>query len=166
LPDRIEAFARRHTFKFRAGLSTKTVPPFTNSQLVSIGAGGFLTLQFSTPVFSDRANPFGLDLMMFGNSFFVTTNGTGASARTSGASFTSSVSIRVEVSDDGLSWYTLDPSLAPAVGVLFPTDWMGDPQMQTPVNPFLGRAEFAGLNLARIRSLYAGSAGGAGFDLG
>jgi hypothetical protein len=143
---------------------TPYAPPFSTSQLVSIGMGGFLTLQFNTPILNDPGNPFGLDFLIFGNSFFVTTNGTGASARTSGAIFTSSVSTRVEVSEDGLSWYTLDPSLAPTVGTLFPTDGTGDPQL--PIHPGLGSSDFAGLNLAGVRSLYAGSAGGAGFDLG
>ncbi len=143
---------------------TPYAPPFSTTQIVSIGAGGFLTLQFSTPILNDPANPFGLDLLIFGNSFFVTTNGTGASARTSGAIFTSSVSTRVEVSSDGLSWYTLDPTLAPTVGTLFPTDGIGNPQL--PVNPALTNSDFAGLNLAGVRSVYAGSAGGAGYDLG
>jgi MYXO-CTERM domain-containing protein len=101
--------------------------------------------------------------MIFGNSFFVVTNGSGASARTSGAIFTSSVSTRTEVSADGSSWFTLDPSLSPTVGTLFPTDGSGNPLV--PVNPGLSGSDFAGLNLSEIRSLYEGSAGGAGFDL-
>src|SRR5438105_579724 len=94
---------------------TPFAPPFSTSQLVSIGAGGSLTLQLSTPVVNDPANPFGIDLLIFGNSFFVVTNGSGSSARTSGAIFTSSGSTRVEVSEDGLTWFTLDPSRAPIV---------------------------------------------------
>ena len=143
---------------------TPYAPPFSTTQIVSIGTGGSLTLQFSTPILNDPANPFGLDLLIFGNSFFVATNGTGVTARTSGAIFTSSVSTRVEVSGDGLSWYTLDPALAPTVGTFFPTDGIGNPQL--PVNPALSNSDFAGLNVAGIRSLYAGSAGGAGYDLG
>ena len=143
---------------------TPYAPPFSTSQLVSIGSGGWLTLQLNTPILNDASHPFGIDFLLFGNSFFVTTNGTGASARTSGAIFTSSVSTRVEVSADGSSWFTLDPSLAPTVGTLFPTDGTGNPL--TPVNPALTSSDFAGLNLAGIRSLYNGSAGGAGFDLG
>ena len=142
---------------------TPFAPPFSTSQIVSIGAGGSLTLQFNSPIINNPANAYGLDMMIFGNSFFVVTSGSGSSAITSGAIFTSTVSTRVEVSADGSTWFTLDPSLAPNVGTLYPTDGTGNPFV--PVNPTLMSANFNGLNLSGIRSLYGGSAGGAGFDL-
>jgi PEP-CTERM motif len=142
---------------------TPFAPPFSTSQIVSIGAGGSLTLQFNTPIINNPADPFGIDLMIFGNSFFVVTGGSGSTAITSGAIFTSTVSTRVEASADGSTWFTLDPALAPNVGTLFPTDGTGSPFI--PVNPALTGADFGGLNLNGIRSLYNGSAGGAGFDL-
>jgi hypothetical protein len=142
---------------------TPFAPPFSTSQIVSIGAGGSLTLQFNTPIINNPANAYGIDMMIFGNSFFVVTSGSGSSAITSGAIFTSTVSTRVEVSADGLTWFTLDPALAPNVGTFFPTDGTGSPLV--PVNPVLTSADFNGLNLSGIRSLYSGSAGGTGFDL-
>jgi hypothetical protein len=142
---------------------TPFAPPFSTSQIVSIGAGGSLTLQFNTPILNNQADPYGIDMMIFGNSFFVVTSGSGSSAITSGAIFTSTVSTRVEVSANGSTWFTLDPGLAPNVGTLFPTDGTGNPFV--PVNPALTSGDFNGLNLSGIRSLYGGSAGGAGFDL-
>jgi hypothetical protein len=142
---------------------TPFAPPFSTSQIVSIGAGGSLTLQFNTPIINNPANAYGVDMMIFGNSFFVITSGSGSSAVTSGTIFTSTVSTRVEVSADGSTWFTLDPSHAPNVGTLFPTDGTGNPFL--PVNPTLTSADFNGLNLSGIRSLYGGSAGGTGFDL-
>jgi len=142
---------------------TPFAPPFSTSQLVSIGTGGSLTLQVETPIVNDPAHLFGIDFLIFGNSFFVITNGSGSSAITSGGIFSSSISTRVEVSSDGASWFMLDPSLAPTVGTLFPTEGLGNPH--TPVNPALTGADFSGLNLSGVRSLYNGSAGGAGFDL-
>jgi hypothetical protein len=142
---------------------TPFAPPFSTSQIVSIGAGGSLTLQFNTPVLNNPADPYGIDMMVFGNSFFVVTSGSGSSAITSGAIFTSTLSTRVEVSADGSTWFTLDPGFAPNVGTLFPTDGTGNPFV--PVNPALTSADFNGLNLSGIRSLYGGSAGGTGFDL-
>jgi hypothetical protein len=137
---------------------TPFAPPFSTAQIVSVGAGGSLTLQFNTPISDNPANPFGLDFLIFGNSFFVSSGGTA-----SGAIFTSSMSTRVEVSPDNLTWYVLNPALAPTVGTLFPTDGPGNPFQ--PVNPALTAGDFTGLNLAGIRALYDGSAGGAGFDL-
>jgi hypothetical protein len=142
---------------------TPFAPPFSTSQIVSIGAGGSLTLQFNAPILNNPADPYGIDMMIFGNSFFVVSSGSGSSAITSGAIFTSTVSTRVEVSADGSTWFTLDPGLAPNVGTYFPTDGMGNPFV--PVNPALTSADFNGMNLSGIRSLYGGSAGGAGFDL-
>ena len=46
---------------------------------------------------------------------------------------------------------------------LFPTDGQGT--FGVPLNPALTRADFANLTLAQIRALYAGSAGGMGYDL-
>ena len=142
---------------------TPFAPPFSPSQIVSIGAGGYLTLQLGTPITDDASHPFGIDFLLFGNSFFVVTNGSGASATTSGAIFSSSVSTRVEVSRDATAWFTLDPALAPTVGTFYPTDGPGNPLAA--VNPALGSSDFAGMNLSGIRSLYSGSAGGGDYDL-
>src|SRR5262245_21619523 len=59
---------------------TPYAPPFSTSQIVSVGAGGFLTLQLGMPITDDASNPFGVDFLLFGNSFLITTNGTGANA--------------------------------------------------------------------------------------
>src|SRR5258705_6155169 len=52
---------------------TPYAPLFSTSQLVSIGTGGWLTLQLGTPIMNDPTHPFGIDFMIFGNSFFVVT---------------------------------------------------------------------------------------------
>jgi len=69
----------------------------------------------------------------------------------------------VEVSADALNWFTLDPSRAPIVSTLFPTDGTGDPGKA--INPILTSSDFAGLDISGVRSRYSGSAGGTGFDL-
>ena len=50
-----------------------------------------------------------------------------------------------------------------ATAGLFPTDGSGI--FGLPVNPALGPGDLANLSLAQIRALYAGSAGGTGYDL-
>lgn len=131
--------------------------------MVSIGAGGSLTVQFATPILNDSSNPFGLDFIVFGNTGFVDTNW--PAGQTDGSIFGSdTTSTRVSVSTDNVNYYTLNPSLAPVLDGLFPTD--GGGSFQVPVNPTLTGADFAGLDLNGIRGLYAGSGGGTGFDIG
>jgi hypothetical protein len=142
---------------------TPMAPPFAKTQLVSIGAGGEITLQMATPITDDPTDPYGLDFNIFANSFFVASSGSGLNEVASGSLFYHPVSALVQVSADGVNWFTLNPSLAPEPGEWFPTYGSGNPQI--PVNPSLATSDFAGLTLAQIEALYGGSAGGAGYDL-
>ncbi len=144
---------------------------YLSSQVVSIGAGGSLTLQFTAPILNNPANAFGRDFNIFGNAGFVITNeysletfdwvGTPA---TDGSLYgADATSTRVSVSSDGVNFYTLNPAFASLVDSLFPTDGIGD--FGLPVNPSLTASSFAGKNLADIRALYNGSGGGASYDI-
>ncbi|MFM2082163.1 MAG: hypothetical protein RL380_854 [Verrucomicrobiota bacterium] len=146
-------------------------PPYGTDQIVSIGAGGSLTLRFAAPVANNASNAFGLDFIVFGNSGFIITNdydfmlwdwvGTPA---TDGSLFANNTGLsRVSVSADGTNFFLLNTNVAPQVDDLFPPDGTGNAQL--PVNPALTGDSFAGATLAGIRSLYAGSGGGAGFDI-
>ena len=140
-------------------------PAFRNTQLVSLGSGGSLTVQFFTPILNDPGHPYGLDFLIFGNSGFIITNGNfSGGGITDGSLFGNNTgATRVWVSQDDLTYYQLNPQLAPNVDGLFPTDSTGD--FHLPVNPALTGADFAGKDLAGIRSLYGGSDGGTGFDI-
>lgn len=140
-------------------------PPYLSDQLVSIGAGGHLTLQFNSQVLNNPANPFGMDFVVFGNSGFVITNGDfSGGGITDGSLFgANSGETRVSVSMDGTSFYELSPSLAPVVDGPFPTDGSGD--FHKPLNPALTKEVFGGKSLAEIRALYGGSAGGMAYDI-
>jgi hypothetical protein len=137
--------------------------PYLSSQIVGLGTGGSITLQFSTPIQHDAAHPYGLDFIIFGhagfNEDFDTFTAIDGSFYTGGTS-----DVHVSVSMDGLTFYNLIPQYGTMVDGLFPTDGSGNPFQ--PVNPALTAGDFSGLDLSGIRSLYAGSAGGAGYDLG
>ena len=137
-------------------------PPYRSSDIVGIGTGGSMTLQLATPIVNDGTHLYGLDFIIFGHAGFNEDFDTGTA--TDGSLFTGGASdVQVSVSANGTTFYTLNPSLTPVVDGLYPSDAGGDPFV--PVNPALTAADFAGKDLAGIRALYKGSAGGAGFDL-
>jgi hypothetical protein len=137
-------------------------PPYQSSDIVGVGTGGSLTLQFNTPIQNNGANPYGLDFIIFGHAGFNEDFDTGTA--TDGSFFTGgTANVQVSVSMDGTTFYTLNPAVTPMVDGLYPTDASGNPLI--PVNPALMAADFAGLDVAGIEALYGGSAGGAGFDL-
>ena len=52
------------------GCVTPLSPAFCPEELVAVGIGGELILSFDHPVADDPQNPFGVDLLVFGNAFF------------------------------------------------------------------------------------------------
>lgn len=145
-------------------------PPYDPTQLVSIGAGGSLTVAFPNPIANHPGNLFGDDFLVYGGAGFIITNSFDANFNwigtpaTDGTLFGSDTSVtKVSVSLDGSTFYSLDPSKAPQVESLFPTDGAGS--FEKSVDPNLKLSDFAGLTLEGIRQKYAGSAGGTGFDL-
>jgi hypothetical protein len=146
-------------------------PPYGTNQIVSLGAGGWLIVQFQTPLLNHPLHPYGLDFTIFGGAGFIITNEFDLTTfnwiglpATDGSLFAQNTGTsRISVSRDGLSYYTLDPSLAPGVDSFPPSDSAGDALI--PVAPELTAADFAGATLDGIRSLYDGSAGGASFDI-
>jgi len=145
-------------------------PPFLSSQVVSLGAGGSLTVRFNPPIVDHQRNRFGIDFMIYGNSGFIITNDTDSNFNfigtpaTDGSLFGSNPgATRVSVSNDGKKFYVLNPALAPTVDGLYPTDSSGD--FHTPVDPTLTQADFSGLTAENIQALYLGAAGGTGYDI-
>jgi hypothetical protein len=141
-------------------------PPYLKEQLVSLGAGGSLTVGFAAPILNRASNPFGVDFIVYGHTGFVITNGDySGGGVTDGSLFGANPgATRVSVSPDNVTYYQLDPARAPVVdGSLFPTDGSGS--FDLAVNPTLPASDFAGRGLEGIRSLYNGSGGGTGFDL-
>lgn len=144
-------------------------PCFLNTEVVSIGSGGSLTLAFDPPLVDHPGNPFGVDFIVFGNSFFTDgayPNGSVSALAADGGT--------IEVTADGTHWIAVPSSLADG---LFPTmGWVdalpysssagtiaADPRL--PVDPAWMMNDLIGLSYADLVARYAGSAGGSGVDL-
>lgn len=141
-------------------------PPYAATALVSIGAGGQLTLAFATPIVDAPWHRFGVDFIIHGNDGFLDIAWpNGVTDGSLFSSFEPPALSRVWVSADNAAFFELRPPAwaSAQVDTYFPSDAAGT--LGLPVNPALGPADFAGKDLAGIRALYAGSAGGTGFDL-
>mgnify|MGYP003632966033 CR=1 FL=1 len=157
-------------------------PAFSADQLVSVGSGGSLTLRFDTAITDAASHRFGVDLIVFGNAFFVdqsffdddtSNDGTGILGPNP-AIFGSSSVAEVYVSADGQDW-----RLAATTSLnLFPTLGYSDFTDATPLapgsvptdftramDPALGLADLAGMDFADLVALYDGSGGGVGIDI-
>jgi len=143
--------------------------PYSGEDVVAIGAGGSLVVRFDQPVVDDPTNPFGIDLLIYGNAFLGIDFDTGLA---DGTIFDEPA--RIALSQDGSTWFDVEGVFADA---LFPTLAYNDPtgpfssggssptSFTRPVDPGLSAADFAGLDTAQIAVRYAGGAGGAGVDL-
>jgi hypothetical protein len=150
------------------GVVTPSNSPFGAGEIVSIGEGGSLVLRFDEPVTNDPQNPFGVDLLVFGNSF-VLGNLSNPMATATGVASEGGV---VEVSNDGLDW-RLVPGAADG---LFPTNGYADitqPFTSTPgavpsdfTRPVDPSFNLVGKTFAQLIAGYGGSGGGLGVDIG
>ncbi|MDX2132891.1 MAG: hypothetical protein SFY69_12645 [Planctomycetota bacterium] len=153
------------------GAITPFNPAFGSDEIVSIGAGGQLVLEFDEPIVDDPNNPFGLDLIVFGNAGFIDAAFPAGQVRPDGALFGVGVAPVVQVSNDFIDWRTLGPgadALFPTLGFLDLTDAYAPAPGQVltdftrPVDPTF---DPRGRTFAELIAGYAGSGGGTGFDL-
>lgn len=145
-------------------------PPFLNTELVSIGSGGSLTLRFDQPISNDPAHPYGQDLLIFGGQFFV--DGDYPNGLATGVFGNASNSL-VEVSIDGSDWHTVPGGITSG---LYPTLGYLDLPEPTSPNPGSVPSDFSrpvdpafspiGKTFAQIVAGYSGSGGGTGIDIG
>ena len=151
------------------GAVTPFHPCFGTNEIVSIGAGGQLTLSFDPPLRDQANNPFGIDFIVFGNSFFTDAaypNGVvGALAADGGT---------IQVSADGITWISIPnvfaDGLCPTMGwvdggAYAATNGVIATDPNTPVDPTWTAASLSGKTYDELVGIYDGSAGGAGVDL-
>ncbi len=147
--------------------------PWLTTEIVSIGAGGSLTLQFNTPISNDPLNPYGIDLIIFSNSFF--TDDFFPAGQCGAPCLVSEEGGIIEVSPDGINWATATgvfaDGLYPTQGYTDATPYQGTPgavltNFTRPIDPRLTAADFDGIDHTGILDLYYGSGGGVGVDIG
>lgn len=150
------------------GVVTPLNPSFGLGETVSLGRGGSLVVQFDEPVTDDPRNPFGIDLLVFGNAF-IAADFNGPEPITEGVVGEGG---QVAVSADGVTFFDVTGE---ADGT-FPTNAYSDVEGPFTTTPGAIEADFtrpvdpalnvAGKTLAQLLAAYAGSGGGAGFDIG
>lgn len=152
------------------GPVTPFYPAYLPSQLLSITAGGSLTVGFDPPIRNLHGNRFGFDFLIFGGTGFMVTNDLDPDwnyigiPTTDGSLFgVEPLTGRVRVSTNGVDFITLDPNRIPGLGDVFPTEGTGD--FHRPVDQAFNPARFAGMTLQEVQKAYDGAGGGAGFDL-
>jgi outer membrane protein assembly factor BamB len=145
-------------------------PAWGSDEIVSIGAGGQITLRFDEALTNDPGHPFGVDLLVFGNSFFADAE---FPAGVVGGLFENGP-FNVSVSADGSVFVPLAGSFANA---LFPTLGYMDTAAQDPspgmvltdflrpVDPAIGLDVLIGKSYPELLALYGGSGGGVPVDI-
>lgn len=142
-----------------------------------------LVVGFDHKVGDDVNNPYGIDLIVFSNTFFQRQGSTGYLTPTTDMGtviLANPASINDEwvtvsvAQDPNGPWFTFPADRATA-GDLFPTNpfawdstsgqWGGQMDFLKPVDPNLSLGDFNGLSVPQAIALYDGSAGGTGFDL-
>ncbi len=151
------------------GCVTPFQPAFRPNEIVSLGVGGTLTLAFDHPVEDDPRNPFGIDLLVFGNAFF-----TDASAGFGVVAGLAAEGGSIAVSADGIVWTNVPnvfaEGLFPTLGYLDAGPYATVPgviesDFLRPVDPAFTMADVVGLDHGQLIEIYDGSGGGAGIDL-
>lgn len=163
-------------------------PPFRAFELVTVGTGGSLDLKFDHKIQNDPDNPYGVDLICFGNALqsldgggFWTNGDPNASTLANTTFIEDGV---VAVSQDGSTWHTFasGPSpngFAPTWGRVYDTEnpyrpdgdwswnnWWGEPTDATlAIDPDWTKADFAGKTVAQASQACGRSAGGVGYDI-
>ncbi len=143
-------------------------PAFLQNEIVSLGVGGFVTIEFDHDVMNDPRNAYGADLLVFGNAFFTDQGGAVIAGLASEPG-------TLEVSQDGIVWFAVS-GVGPES--LFPTQGFLDvgaygvvagnafSDFTKAVDPAHTMKDLVGLDYENLQLHYGNSGGGVGIDLG
>lgn len=155
------------------------VTPEGTPAVVTIRAGGHLTLEFQPPIQDRAGNWFGLDFIVFGNAFLASNQPMTWQTQPLLTNILAAPDfvepMQVSVSPDGIRWYSYPVSNTSGADGYWPTqafrwnaqagDWGAMSDFTKPVSPSLTRSQLSGQTLARAIELFDGSGGGTAFDL-
>ena len=151
--------------------------PQGSDVITEISNGGQITVKLGHKIYDDPNNPYGVDFIVYGNSFFSPSGTSGFvndGTDLSTATLSSGISghaAAISVSQDGTNWYTYGTT-----AVLYPDNayrwddtnasWTDEEMNPTkPLNPVIYSNNLAGVTIASGLDQFAGGAGGSGFDL-
>ena len=163
----------------------------TPKLITTLGGGSEIITRFERPVQDDPAHPYGIDLLVFGNSFYTANGFVNDSAnlntlQITGGGFFEPIKVSVspgytgqpgEVANNPNTWPWYRYDNGPYADTAFPThaykwnrattNWSDETMdFSKPVNPAMRLVIGAGgLSAADAIDLYTGSGGGTGFDL-
>ena len=152
------------------------VTPSGSDVITEIKDGGQITVKLGRKIYDDPHNPYGIDLIIYGNSFFSVSGTAGAvsdltdlNVAALGSSPNGHTAV-VSVSPDGTHWYTFNTvTNFPANAYRWDDandSWTDEPMNPTkPLNPYISTNIFAGQTVASGLDQFAGAAGGTGFAL-
>lgn len=164
-------------------------PAWMAGELLTLnGEDNYVTIEFDHKVVDDPKNPWGLDLIVFGNALIQGTKKDyyEESSNPGNWQYTDTIADEkalVEVSADGTHWFSFSDgpfcdSWAPTQGYIYdPVNantnlysgnrwWSVTTDATWPVNPGMEASDAAGLTIETLSYRYDGSAGGAAFDIG
>lgn len=145
--------------------------------ITEISEGGEVTVAIGRKVYHDTNNPYGIDLIVYGNSFFSASDVSGTVSDATdldAAQLSSGIyghATTISVSPDGTNWYTFSntPALFPdnAYRWDYTNDSWTDEQLNAnkPLNPAVYAMDFAGVTVAAGLEQFVGAAGGTGYSL-
>jgi len=152
--------------------------PNTNDVIAEISSGGQITVNMGRKIYDDPNNPYGVDLIVYGNSFFSASGYSGSEVNDFTdlgiAKLSSGIyghSTTVSVSQDGTNWYAFNN-----IPLIYPDNayrwddtnhsWTDEQMNPTkPLNPYVNTNNFGGQSVASGLDQFIGAAGGTGFDL-
>jgi hypothetical protein len=159
--------------------------PDEANDIVSVGTTAYqgppaaIILKFDHRVADDSRNPYGIDFIVFGNSWFKTgltywVTGANPESYTIGGIYEEPGIVSVSQYANG-PWYSYDSQSYPRADAYAPTasrkwdsaaeEWGAWLDPTRPIDPNLTPSDFDGKTVAQAIEMYDGSAGGAGFDI-